>query len=136
MEGGARYSIREVDLMIGRVCKALKYIYGINHEHGFVSPYSVTYPSFCVIDKWALKGIGGGKGRDGYDSKDDKEGRKEKYAADLYAVGEIARSMMERVDSKKESGSEGSRCLEKIRVLMRDRIIERFDIYAVLDMKD
>lgn len=136
MESGARYSIREVDLMIGRVCKALKYVYGINHEHGYLSPYAVTYPSFCLVDKWAIKGTGGGKGRDGREGKDDKEGRMEKYAADLYAVGEIARKMMERMDNKQDLTTEGSRVRQKIGVLMGERIADRFDIYAVLDMKD
>lgn len=72
-----------VDKLITRVCKGLKYIYSIGHQHGLISSQAITYPDLKLKDKWAMKDI----------DHNDRD-RQSMYAGDLFALGQLAKQML------------------------------------------
>jgi hypothetical protein len=126
--------LEEINLVINRVAKGIRYLYQISHPHSCLSNQSVTWPvhrndSIQLIDEWALPDNARGRVNNSY-AKTDFAARDFIYVDGLYRLGMIAQGMFN--FSSKEQNKNNSLYEElrrKIYILLSDNIHERLEIY-------
>jgi hypothetical protein len=141
---GRCFSVEEVEAVVGRGAKAIKYLYDIFHHHEAISAQAFTWPinqnntkeAVQLIDEWMLPTDYRENKYKNLRPKDqsDAEEKNTQKCIDLGNLGHLAQEMMS--IGKGANWAKGrpgyTNLMNKIHILTNDKLEDRNQIYSML----